>query len=53
MEEGRRSDWTGSASLTRSKHETIDGFFRLYGVERLRHGGWNDFGDGAGFAEGG
>ena len=49
----REPDWTGSASLTRSKHETINGLFRLCGVERLRHRGWDDFGNGAGFAEGG
>lgn len=49
----REPDGTGSASLTRSKHETINGLFRLCGVERLRHRGWNDFGNGAGFAEGG
>ena len=49
----REPDWTGSASLTRSSHETITGFFILCGVERLWHRGWNDFGDGAGFAESG
>ncbi len=49
----REPDWAGPASLTRSKHEIINGLFRLCGVERLRHRGRNDFGNGAGFAEGG